>query len=85
MASGAKLLERMDSSPHDWGEGDLERLLLHFGFWKKEGGNHTIYRHELLPDGQVVVVPRHRNVRAHVVRKAVRAVKMVKQRREADG
>lgn len=80
MASGAALLERMRRSPHGHSARDLERLLTHFGFSKHEGGNHTVYGHELLADGPVVVVPRHRSLRSHVVRKAVRAVDSLKAR-----
>lgn len=85
MASGEKLLERMRSSPHDWGERDFERLLLHFGFSQREGSNHTIYRHSDLPNGMVVTVPRHRDLRPYVARKAVRAVDLVREAHEEAG
>jgi len=85
MASGDALLEKMRRSPSGYGARDLDRLLSHFGFVSREGSNHRVYRHELLEAGRVVVVPRHRSVRAHVVRKAVSAVDSVVERRSEDG
>jgi len=56
MASGEALLEKMRRAPHGHGPTDIERLLTHFGFKKKEGSGHMIFRHERLPPGMVVTV-----------------------------
>ena len=85
MASGADLLEKMRRSPDGHSLRDFERLLLHYGFAKNEGGKHTVYSHELLDDGRVVTVPRNRTIRAHVARKAVAAVDFILERRKSDG
>lgn len=88
MASGADLLERMRRSPDGHSAATYERLLLHFGFKQSEQKNHTKYRHELLEPGAVVTVPRHRKIRGHVAKKAVKAVDFVraeeKRLREAE-
>ncbi|MEM7416804.1 MAG: type II toxin-antitoxin system HicA family toxin [Gemmatimonadota bacterium] len=55
----------------------IDRLLTRFGFEKSEQANHMKYRHELLPTGAVVTVPRHRRVRGYVARSAVAAVDSV--------
>ena len=80
MASGDDLLEKMRRSPAGHSAKDFDRLLLHYGFSKREGGGHTVYGHELLDGGHVVVVPRHRSIRDHVARKAVGAIDLVKER-----
>ena len=87
MASGADLLEQIRRSPHGRSQGDLERLLKAFGFMKHAGKKHLIFRHELLPPGMVVTVPRHRSLRSHVARKAVKAIDLVLkgQKGGADG
>lgn len=84
MASGEALLDKMRRTPHGWGEKHLDRLLKYYGF-VVGGTKHAIYRHELLNDGRVVTVPRHRKVRAHVVKKAIKAVDYVQERRSRDG
>jgi len=78
MASGEALLEKMRRAPHGNTPGDIERLLSHFGFKKQEGANHSIFRHDALPPGEVVTVPRHRPVRAYVARRAVKAVDSIR-------
>ena len=85
MVSGTDLLEKMRRSPDGHSFRDFQRLLLHYGFVKNEGGNHTVYGHELLDEGRVVTVPRHRSIRAHVARKAVAAVDFILERRKSDG
>lgn len=82
MASGADLLEKMRRSPHGYGQAHFERLFKHYGFKKSEQTRHTVYRHELLDPGDVVLVPRHRKVKGYITRKAVAAVDLVLARRE---
>ena len=64
----------MRRSSHGFTAKDFERMLTHFGFVRQEGRSHTIYRHELLEPGRVVIVPRHRTILAHVARSAVKAI-----------
>lgn len=77
MASGKKLLEKMRGAPAGHVPSDFERLFTHYGFKKREGKNHTTYRHELQPPGAVVTVPRHRPVKPYVARQAVAAIDFV--------
>jgi hypothetical protein len=79
VTSGAKLLERMRASPNGWSATDVDRLLQAYGFSCQHGSRHDVYGHELLAAANVrkVTVPRHRDLRAHVVRKAVTAVDLV--------
>lgn len=84
MASGADLLEGIRRSPQDRKRQELDRVLSHFGFRKSEGANHTIYRHEHLPPGYVVIIPRHQTVRAYVARKVVKAVDLVVRKEDSD-
>lgn len=87
MTSGAKLLERMRASPNGWSATDVDRLLRAHGFTCHHGSKHDVYSHELLVGLAVrkVTVPRHRDLRAHVVRKAVQAVeKVLELSRESD-
>lgn len=46
------------------------------GFPEDDGGL------TLLPPGAVVTVPRHRRIRAHVARKAVKAIDLVRKKKE---
>ena len=82
MTSGADLLEKMRRSPDGYSAATYERLLRHFGFKKSEQKKHTKYRHELLKPGAVVTVPRHRKIRAHVARKAIKAIDFVRAEEE---
>ena len=77
MASGADLLEKMRRSPHGHRQRDFARMLGYYGFEANEGGSHTMYTHELLKAGHVVLVPRHRRVRDFVARQAVAAIDLV--------
>ena len=85
MASGADLLEKMRRSPNGHSFRDFQRLLLHYGFVRNEGGKYTVYSHELLDAGRVVTVPRNRSIKAHVARNAVAAVDFILERRKSDG
>lgn len=69
----------MRASPDGWSAKDVDRLLLGHGFTCHHGGKHDVYSHELLVGTEVrkLTVPRHRDLRAHVVRKAVAAVDRV--------
>lgn len=84
MASGAKLLEKMRRSPHGHGQRDFRRLFKHFGFEELKKTKHWAFRHELMDPGDVVLVPRHKDVRAYVARKAVKAIDLVIERQERD-
>lgn len=79
MPAPAKLLETIRRSPYDRTPREIERVLVHFGFEKTEGGSHTIYIHEQFDDVRVTV-PRHRVLREHVARSAVSAVDLVEER-----
>jgi predicted RNA binding protein YcfA (HicA-like mRNA interferase family) len=77
MTTREQLLENVRRSPGGQRAGVLARLLERYGFEKREGGRHTIFRHELLPPGAVVVVPRHNDLREYVARKVVAAIDLV--------
>ncbi|MCH7764064.1 MAG: hypothetical protein IIB95_10035 [Candidatus Marinimicrobia bacterium] len=73
MSRGAlKLLERMRRTKSGWGQKDFKRLLLGFGFTKKEGKKHTLYfykEHKLS-----IGVPRHDSLKEWVADDAVKLI-----------
>ena len=77
MATRAELLERVRRAPGGQSAATLGRLLERYGFERHEGRRHTIFRHERMPPGAVVTVPRHGNLRAYVARSAVAAIDLI--------
>lgn len=74
-----KLLEKARASPHDWTAEQVISLLESFGFECWEGARHTLCRHK--DDPSVYhTVPRHRRLRAYVVRDAVKLIDRVQAR-----
>ena len=49
MPSAEKLLEEMRRKRDGYGPDDFEKVYTAHGFEKREGGNHTIYRHPDFP------------------------------------
>lgn len=78
MSPQEDLLDRMRASPHGWKQRDIDSMLLSYGFRKVERGDHTWYRHDALPPGSVVSVPRHRSVKAVYIKQAVKAADLVR-------
>lgn len=74
------ILQGMRDNPHeDWGLEDFRTLLEGHGFVRSAQEEYVLYRHDSLPAGGVVAVPkdRHRRNREHVAGKAVAAVDLV--------
>jgi len=67
------LLTRMRRTAAGWTFTDLDRLYAGFGFVRRDGGAHTVYRHPDHPSLRAVV-PRHRGSKSWVVRDAVQLV-----------
>lgn len=77
MTTRERLLESVRASPGGQRDGVLGRLLERYGFVKHEGGRHTIFRHERMPAGAVVVVPRHNQLKAYVAKQVVAAIDLI--------
>lgn len=68
------LLERMRATPHGWKVAQLRRVLLAAGFSLSPiPGKHDVYRHPLSTE-LFVTLPRHRPVKAYLVKQALRAI-----------
>jgi len=83
MTSGAELLDKLRRDRGDCWRAEVVRLLKRFGFQLHEGAKHTMFTHELLPQGMVVTVPRHRRLKSWVAQDAVAAVDVVEKGRAA--
>lgn len=80
MSKADDLLDRMRRTSAGWTADDIGRLYEGFGFDRKEGTNHTIYRHPDEPDLRATV-PRHRKLASVYAREAVANVEHLLQRR----
>ncbi len=80
-----KLFERMTASRAGWGWHDLDRLYTSFGFEKREGGKHTVYRHPAYPAELRATVARHRSLPTGYISTAVRKISRLKELRGEDG
>ncbi len=67
------LLQKARNSPYDWTRNQVVKLLGSFDFECWEGGKHTICRHKAKPE-VYLSIPRHRKIRAYVVRAAVKLI-----------
>lgn len=73
------LLVRMVRSKTGWGQRDLERLYLSFGFDMREGGNHTLYSHPA--DRRVLraTVARHSPLPIGYIQTAIKLIRHLKE------
>ena len=80
MARGDKLLTRIRRTPFGWGQEDLRRLYVAYGFEVREGARHLVVRH---PDYRdlVTTVARHDQLPPAYARTAVHLVEEVIRRR----
>jgi len=70
-----KLLERMRASPYGWPGTDVIRLLRSYDFEYDEGGSHTVCtRRTQAGEFLYHTIPRHRKVKSHIVRTAVKLI-----------
>lgn len=69
------LLARMTRTRAGWGQADLERLYLSFGFDKREGGKHTVYTHRADPRTLRATVGRHGSLAPGYVQTAIRLIR----------
>jgi hypothetical protein len=74
------LLLKARRSPHGWRPRQLIKLLESFEFTCVEGRDQTMCRHRGEPD-VYLAIPRHRRVQSHVVRKAVKLIEGLRDRR----
>lgn len=72
-----KLLASMRRSKTGWGWNDLDRLYTSFGFTKREGGKHTVYKFPPSPTLRAVVA-RHRSLPVGYVSTALRLIDKAK-------
>ncbi len=77
MTTREQLLESVRRSPAGQRSGVLGRLLERYGFVKHEGRRHTIFRHERMSAGAVVVVPRHNQLKPYVAKQVVAAIDLI--------
>ncbi|CAN5812510.1 hypothetical protein BH23GEM7_BH23GEM7_14200 [soil metagenome] len=73
------LLARMMRSKAGWGQADLERLYLSFGFDKREGGKHSVYVHPADPRQLRATVARHTSLPTGYVQTAIRLIRLLKE------
>jgi hypothetical protein len=75
-----ELLQKARKSPHGWRPRQVVKLLESFEFKCWEGRDQTICRH--IGERDVyLAIPRHRHVRSHVVRKAVKLIEGLRDHR----
>jgi hypothetical protein len=72
------LLERMRASKNGWGANDLGRLYIGFGFVRREGRRHTIYKHPLYPF-LYATVARHTKLAVGYIQDAVELIEKLKE------
>ena len=78
MDKAEKLLVRMRASKADWGEKDLETLLVGFGFQFREGKSHRLYFHPKYPQ-LFATVARHTSLAKGYVSTAIRLVDKLRE------
>lgn len=81
MSSAENIYAKMHRTKNGYGYRDFETLYLGYGFRKKEGGDHTLYFHELLR--RPMSVPRHNELPIGYVRAAVKAIDDILRGNEA--
>ena len=84
MTKKRPLLEVLRESPSGRKRKEVVRILAAAGLDSREGKRHTVFFHPQHSDVQIAV-PRHRQVRAYLVRQAVCLVDLVNEREEDDG
>ncbi len=67
------LLQKARNSPYDWTPNQVVKLLEGFDFECWQGRQHTICRHKAKPE-VYLPIPRHRRIRAYIVRAAVKLI-----------
>lgn len=72
------LLARMMRTKAGWGQPDLDRLYLSFGFDKREGGKHTVYTHRADPQHLRATVGRHKPLAVGYIHTALRLIRLLK-------
>lgn len=78
MANIEKLLARMRASKSGWGEQDLEKLYLGFGFQFREGANHRFYFHPKHPE-LYTTVARHKSLAKGYISTAVKIIDQLRE------
>lgn len=80
MDAADKLLARIRRTPFGWGQDDLRRLYVAYGFQVHEGARHLVVRHPEQRD-LVTTVARHDELPPAYARTAVRLIEEVIRRR----
>lgn len=75
-----RLVGQMRESPHGWGPEDVGTVLKGHGFNHREGRKHTVYQHRERPE-LTITVPRHRELRAWVIRDTIKLIDELQQTR----
>ena len=80
MDPAERLLARIRRTPFGWGQDDLRRLYLAYGFELREGARHLVVRH---PDhcDLVTTVARHSELPPAYARTAIRLIEELIRRR----
>jgi hypothetical protein len=78
MASVNKILERMRQTKHGFHSTDLDRVYTKYGFKKREGGNHTVYKHSRFPELRATVA-RHTTVGAAYVEDLIQNINRLQE------
>lgn len=73
------LLARMMRTKSGWGQDDLERLYLSFGFDKREGGKHCVYTHRADLQALRATVARHKPLPKGYIFTAIRLIRHLKE------
>ena len=78
MSKASKLLVRMKASNKDWGREDMETLYLGYGFKKKAGGKHDLYKHPDYPQ-LMATVGRHNVLATGYVDTAIELIRQLEE------
>jgi len=80
--SAEKLLEKMKNSKSGWGQNDLERLYIGFGF-NQTGTRHSIFIHPKYPRLRGTVA-RHKSLAKGYISHAVKTIEELKKLETSD-
>lgn len=84
MDAAEKLLARMRRSKSEWSYEDLCRLYEGYGFVKKEGSKHCLFKHPKYPHLRATVA-RHRTLAVGYIQHAIVLIGQLKAMEEAEG
>jgi predicted RNA binding protein YcfA (HicA-like mRNA interferase family) len=85
MTKREKRLEKIRRNPKDVSKNELDLVLTHYGFVRREGkGSHAVYQHPD-EDTPIVIAAHGKHVPTYIVKQVLDAIDRVSERETFDG